>query len=217
MEQQNLALRVVRGNAAILDRANVDTDTIIGIKRAVSGRRGEFGPWALAALRFLPDGSPDPECSLNAPASRGASVLVAGENFGCGSSREHAVWALAEYGFRVVIAPSFGDIFYGNCFENFVLPIRLSADDTNALMRKLELDADIAVDLERCVITAGDLQLQFAIDPFRREMLLAGKRMIDMLLARQEEADAFQAALAREKPWLFIEPEYETASGERGA
>jgi len=215
MTQANRGIQVVRGTAAVLDRANVDTDIIISVTRVVTLKRGDYGPWALAALRLLPDGSLDPACSLNEPAARTACVLVAGENFGCGSSREHAVWALAEYGFKVVIAPSFGDIFYNNCFSNFVLPVRLTPDVNSRLMQALVRDPHIEVDLERCCITAGDFTTTFPIEPFWRQVLLKGQRMVDILLERKDEALAFETQAAAARPWLFHDPAYagSTAKG----
>lgn len=211
MSEQNRSLRVVEGKAAYVDRANIDTDIIINIKRLVICKPGEFGPWALEALRFLADGSPNPQCTLNAPTAVGANVLVAGENFGCGSSREAAVWALAEHGFRVVIAPSFGDIFYGNCFENSVLPIQLESEVHAQLMAEIVEAPAITVNLESSLISTGSLRIPFTIDPFRREMLMSGNRTIDMLLERQAEADAFQEKVAHIRPWLFLDPRYEQA------
>ncbi len=202
--------RVVNGTAAVLDRANVDTDIIISVTKVFTLKKGLYGPWAFASLRFRGDGSPDPACSLNAPSAIGASVLVAGENFGCGSSREQAVWALQEYGFRVVIAPTFGDIFYSNCFSNFVLPIRLEPEVISRLMQALKDDSRIKVDLEHCRIEASGFMSVFPIEPFWQKMLMEGRRMVDMLLERKEDARAFELEVAAKRPWLFQKPRYET-------
>ena len=127
----------VEATAAPLMIANIDTDQIIRIDRLIEHRRGELGPFCLEALRFRADGSEDPAFVPGLPRHRGAAILVAAENFGCGSSREHAVWALVDWGIRVVIAPSFGDIFYANCFQNGLLPVRLPAADVAAIALQL--------------------------------------------------------------------------------
>jgi len=205
MSAEGLAVRIVGGPAVVLDRANIDTDVIINIKRCVTLQRGEYGPWALEAMRFLPDGTPDPACPLNVPPGDTAKILIVGDNFGCGSSRELAVWALHERGIRVVIAPSFGDIFFGNCFENFLLPIRLPEAQHVRLAAEVKARGEAVVDLQRSTITCGSLELAFEIDATRREMLLKGQRMIDFILARRAEITAFEARVAAERPWLAQE------------
>jgi 3-isopropylmalate/(R)-2-methylmalate dehydratase small subunit len=205
MEGTGEAMRVVSGPAVILERENIDTDVIINIKRCVTLKRGEYGPWALEALRYRADGSPDPACPLNGPPGDHAVVLVTGANFGCGSSRELAVWALRERGIQVVVAPSFGDIFFGNCFENFVLPIRLEASEHARLTRALRVDPQVTVDLDRCRIDAFELSLPFHVEALRRQMLLSGQRTIDMLMARLPEVRDFERRLAIERPWLAAE------------
>ena len=132
------AFNAVSGPAVPVDRANVDTDVLIPINRLIGTPPTELGRYLFEPWRFLPDGTPDPDFPLNAPRYAGASILVAGENFGCGSSREHAVWALDSFGIRCVVAPSFGDIFRQNCYQNGVLPIALDAGVVAALIEELD-------------------------------------------------------------------------------
>ena len=128
------------GAAAPLMRININTDIIIPINRLISYKRGELGPWCFEAWRYAAEGVEIPEFVLNKPRYRHAKILVAGDNFGCGSSREHAVWSLSDFGFRCIIAPSFGDIFYWNCFQNGLLPIRLPEDKVKELAAEIEFD-----------------------------------------------------------------------------
>jgi 3-isopropylmalate/(R)-2-methylmalate dehydratase small subunit len=210
MADPSQAFLRVSGPAAVLSRANIDTDVIISIKRAVAFKRGELGPWALESLRMRGDGTPDPACPLNSPPGDQAVVLVTGANFGCGSSREQAVWALRERGVRVVIAPSFGDIFYGNCFENFVLPIRMEPEPHAALAKAVANDPQVTVDLAECRVTCGSsLQVPFELDPVRRDMLMKGQRMIDLILERRPEVEAFELSVAQQRPWLAAEPAFD--------
>ena len=206
MADPSQAFVCVSGPAAVLSRDNIDTDVIISIKRAVAFKRGELGPWALESLRMRADGTPDPACPLNSPPGDQAVVLVTGGNFGCGSSREQAVWALRERGIRAVIAPSFGDIFYGNCFENFVLPIRMDAATHAALAAAVSNEPQVTVDLEECRVSCGSLQVPFELDPVRRTMLMNGQRMLDLILARGAEVEAFERGVAEQRPWLAAEP-----------
>ena len=174
---------VVTGAAPYLPRANIDTDVIIRIERLTSLAKEDLGPYAMEALRYLPDGSDDLDFILNQPAFRGAPILLAGDNFGCGSSREGAVWALQGIGVRCVIAPSFGDIFYSNCFQNGVLPIRLSATEVEALAAACADGAPLTVDLERRTLIAPyGAQTPFTVDPLRREGLLHGLDDIGLTL-----------------------------------
>jgi len=185
------------GLVAAMDRASVDTDQIIPkqfLKRIERTGFGEFLFWDWARL---PDGSPNPEFELNQPRYQGASILLARRNFGCGSSREHAPWALADYGFRVIIAPSFADIFYNNCFKNGMLPVRLSEEDVDELFRRVAAHEGyrLTADLESCTIRdEHGLQLTFEVDPFRRECLLGGLDDIALTLQHEEKIAAFEEA-----------------------
>jgi 3-isopropylmalate/(R)-2-methylmalate dehydratase small subunit len=191
------------GIVAPLDRANVDTDQIIPKQFLKRIERTGFGQFLFFDWRFLPDGGPNPEFELNAPAAAGASILLARRNFGCGSSREHAPWALADYGFRAVIAPTFADIFFNNCLQNGMLPIRLTEEDVDELFRRALAAAGadhtgqyrLHVDLERCVVAddAG-FSRTFAVDPFRRQCLLEGLDDIGLSLRHVDAIAAWEAA-----------------------
>ena len=195
---------------APLMRANIDTDQIIRINRLIDHRRGELGPFCLEAMRFLPDGTEDPAFAPNTARYRGAPILVAAENFGCGSSREHAVWALLDWGVRVVIAPSFGDIFYNNSFQNGLLPVRLPGAEVAAIAQELASNPSTAmtVDLQSCTITTPQGRiLPFVIEPERREGLLAGLDEIGMTLREQEAIAQFRAADEVAHPWIYRQTE----------
>ena len=199
---------VLKGVAAPLMLANVDTDCIIPMERLTRYSRGELGPWAFESLRYLADGSANPQFVLNQTPWRGAQILLAAENFGCGSSRETAVWALWEIGLRCVIAPSFGDIFYGNCFQNGMLPLRLPAAEVEALATEARRGAgEITVDLQaQRIVTVTGRTIAFDIDPGRREALLQGLDAIGQTLRHAAKIDAFQARERERRPWLYREP-----------
>lgn len=184
------------GLVASLDRVNVDTDQIIPKQFLKRIERTGFGEALFFDWRFNADGSPNPDFELNQPRFQGASVLLARDNFGCGSSREHAPWALHDYGFISVIAPSFADIFYNNCFKNGMLPIKLSAEQVEELFQRTKANEGyrITIDLEQEVITddAG-LRLAFKIDPFRRECLLKGLDDIGLTLQHTDKISAYEA------------------------
>jgi 3-isopropylmalate/(R)-2-methylmalate dehydratase small subunit len=204
-----------RGLVAPMDRANVDTDLIIPKQFLKSIRRSGFGPHLFDDLRYLDEGQPGQDCSIrpqnpdfpmNHERYQGASILLARENFGCGSSREHAPWALEDHGFRSIIAPSFADIFYNNCFKNAILPIVLDDEIVDLLFQQMYANEgyELTVDLEEQQVTtpAGDVY-SFEIDEFRRHCLLKGLDDIGLTL---EDADKIRAyeQLARERsPWLF--------------
>ena len=184
------------GLVASMDRANVDTDQIIPKQFLKRIERTGFGQFLFFDWRFLDDGSPDPKFELNQPAVKGASVLLARRNFGCGSSREHAPWALDDYGFKVLIAPSFADIFYNNCFKNGMLPIRLSeAQVENLFQRAAKPGYQLTVDLESCTISddAG-LKIPFDVESFRRHCLLNGLDDIGLTLEHESKISAYEAA-----------------------
>ena len=195
---------IVTGTAVPLLRPNVDTDVIVRIERLTSLGKDELGRYAFEALRYRDDGSDDPDCVFNQPTFRGAPFLLAGPNFGCGSSREGAVWALQGLGIRCVIAPSYGDIFYSNCFQNGVLPIRLPLDQVEALAAKCARGAALKVDLEAQEIEApDDTMISFEVDPLRREALLHGLDDIGLTLKDDALIRAWQARDAIERPWAW--------------
>jgi 3-isopropylmalate/(R)-2-methylmalate dehydratase small subunit len=177
------------GLVAAMDRANVDTDQIIPKQFLKRIERTGYGPFLFFDWRYLADGSPDPAFELNQPAVAGASVLLARRNFGCGSSREHAVWAIENYGLRVVIAPTFADIFFNNCFKNGVLPVKLSEEIVEDLFQRCRKHPGyrLTVDLGQQTITDDHgLRLSFDVDAFRRHCLLNG--LDDIALTLQHEA-----------------------------
>jgi 3-isopropylmalate/(R)-2-methylmalate dehydratase small subunit len=184
------------GRVAALPRANVDTDQIIPKQFLKRIERTGFGSSLFYDWRYLADGSPNPDFELNRPEAAGATILIAGANFGCGSSREHAPWALAEYGFRVVIAPSFADIFFGNCCQNGLLPVVLQEAQVEDLFRRSAAAAgpyDLTVDLRTCrVRDAAGFDAGFLIDDYRREMLLQGLDEIGKTLLDEDRIAAFE-------------------------
>ncbi len=184
------------GVAMPLDRVNVDTDQIIPaihLKRIERTGYGQFlfGPW-----RFDANGEPNPDFILNHPSIQNPKFLVAGRNFGCGSSREHAPWALEDYGFRCIIAPSFADIFFNNCFQNGLLPVTLPEEQVSALMDKLNQSpgATLSVDLEKQRLWSDDNELVFSfeVDPFRKRCLLDGLDEIGLTLLHEEKISAYE-------------------------
>lgn len=203
------------GIAAPLDRSNVDTDMIIPKQFLKSIKRAGFGPNLFDELRYLDEGQPDQDCSgrplnpdfvLNQPRYADASVLLARKNFGCGSSREHAPWALDDYGFRALIAPSFADIFYNNCFKNGLLPITLSEEQVDQLFNEVAGSEgyQLTVDLERqVVVTPSGEEFPFEIDSFRKHCLLNGLDDIGLTLQQADDIRAYEARRRQEAPWLF--------------
>jgi len=209
------AFRRLTSRVVPLDRANVDTDAIIPKQFLKSIRRSGFGPYLFDEWRYLDRGEPDMDCShrplnpdfvLNRPCYFGARILLARENFGCGSSREHAPWALEDYGFRVIIAPSFADIFYNNCFKNGLLPITLAAEIVDNLFDQAGPGFDLTVDLESQTITTryGD-KIRFEIDPSRKYRLLNGLDDIGLTLRHADKIRAYEASRRQAAPWLFQE------------
>ena len=193
----------VTGRAAPLLRPNVDTEVMIRVDRIISTPREELGRWLFEPWRYEEDGSEAPGFELNMPRFRDARILVAGENFGCGSSREGAVWALAGYGIRAVIAPSFGDIFESNCFQNGIVPVRLAKEEVETIGRELDDGTEMTVDLEECAITTpAGRRVPFAVAPERRDALLAGLDEIGMTLRLDGEIRAYQSSELRARPWL---------------
>ena len=184
------------GTAAPLRRSAVDTDQIVPKQFLKRVERTGFGPSLFYDWRYRPDGSPDPAFELNRPEAAGASVLLAGANFGCGSSREHAVWALQQYGFRAVISSSLADIFYANCCQNGLLAVRLAADSVADLFARYTRAGgryDVTVDLEAMTVAdATGFTATFTMEPYRREMLLRGLDEIGRTLLAEERIAAFE-------------------------
>jgi len=194
------------GRAGPLLRDNLDTDTVIRINRLIENRRGALGPYCFEAIRYLSDGAEDPAFALNAERFRGAEILIAGANFGCGSSREAAVWALMDYGIRCIIAPSFGDIFAANAFQNGLLTIALPRAEIDALADELAAAAQstMTVDLQEiAILTPLGRTLGFAIEPERRSALIAGLDEIGMTLQDKPLIDAFVARDQSLRPWIY--------------
>jgi 3-isopropylmalate/(R)-2-methylmalate dehydratase small subunit len=209
---------ILNGLVAPMDRANVDTDSIIPRQFLKSIRRIGFGPNLFDAWRYLDEGQPDkpnagrplnPDFVLNQPRYQGASILIARENFGCGSSREHAPWALQQYGFRALIAPSFADIFFNNCFKNGVLPIALPAAQVARLFDEVAgfVGYQLTVDLPRQVIVKPDgSELAFDVQPFRKYCLVNGFDDIGLTLRHADKIRAFEAERLARMPWLANRP-----------
>jgi 3-isopropylmalate/(R)-2-methylmalate dehydratase small subunit len=198
----------LRAIAAPLLRENVDTDIIIRIERLVgASSRSDLGRYGFESWRYRPDGSEEPTFLLNREPYRRAQILLAGRNFGCGSSREAAVWALKQMGFRAVLAPSFGDIFFNNCFQNGVLPVTLAQGTLEAIARQVEADPErnqVTVDLVRSVVVAPDGgETGFQVDQLRREALIEGLDDIGLTLKRAGDITAFQAADRARRPWIY--------------
>ncbi len=206
---------VHKGLVVPLDRANVDTDAIIPKQYLKSISKTGFGPTLFDDWRYLESGEPgmdhskrpiNTEFSLNLPRYQGASVLVARENFGCGSSREHAVWALADYGVRAVIAPSYADIFFNNCFKNGVLPIVLSASNVDTLFKEVtnQEGYELTINLEdqKVVTSAGD-SFDFEVDEFRKYCLINGLDDIGLTLQHADAIRQYESKRKQQAPWLF--------------
>jgi 3-isopropylmalate/(R)-2-methylmalate dehydratase small subunit len=195
-----LPFKIHTGLVAPLDRPNVDTDQIIPKQFLKRVARTGFGEFLFYDWRYRDDGRPEPSFVLNEPRYAGASVLVAGRNFGCGSSREHAPWALLEYGFRAVVAPSFADIFANNCTKNGVLPVALSGDKVAEIMRRAEGEEgyELTVDLETCVVRdASGLRAPFSVDEFRRYCLLEGLDDIGLTLRHEPSISEYESRRPR--------------------
>jgi 3-isopropylmalate/(R)-2-methylmalate dehydratase small subunit len=209
------ALTQHKGLVAPMDRSNVDTDMIIPKQFLKSIKRTGFGPNLFDELRYLDEGQPDQDCStrplnpdfvLNQSRYEGASVLLARSNFGCGSSREHAPWALEDYGFHVIIAPSFADIFYNNCFKNGLLPVVLKETVVDQLFEEAEATEgyQLAIDLEaKTVTTPSGESFDFEVDDFRRHCLLNGLDDIGVTLEDADAIRAYEEKRRQSAPWLF--------------
>jgi 3-isopropylmalate/(R)-2-methylmalate dehydratase small subunit len=206
--------RIHKGLVAPMDRENVDTDAIIPKQFLKSIKRSGFGPNLFDGWRYLDTGEPgqdpatrraNPDFVLNQPRYQGASVLLARQNFGCGSSREHAPWALEQYGFRALIAPSYADIFFNNCFKNGLLPIVLPEAQVARLFDEVAafVGYQLTIDLERQVVIQADgKELAFEVEPFRKYCLLGGFDDIGLTLRHADKIRAFEAERLLKKPWL---------------
>ena len=204
-----------RGLVGPMDRANVDTDMIIPKQFLKSIKRSGFGPNLFDELRYLDQGEPGQDCSdrplnpdfpLNEPRYKGASILLARKNFGCGSSREHAPWALEDYGFKAVIAPSYADIFYNNCFKNGVLPVILSENEVDELFQELASDEGyhLNIDLAAQTVTTDSGKIfSFELDEFRKECLLSGLDEIGLTLTSSDLIKEYEIEREKQHPWVF--------------
>ena len=193
------------GVAAPLNILNIDTDMIIPKQFLKTIKRSGLGANLFDEMRFTQDGEEIADFVLNREPYRGAEIIVAGDNFGCGSSREHAPWALLDFGIRCLISTSFADIFYNNCFKNGILPITVSADDRDALMADAAdvENPELSIDLETQTIRRPNgVEVSFDIDPFRKQCLLEGLDDIGLTLEKGGSIDSFEATRAEEKPWL---------------
>ncbi|WP_443635142.1 3-isopropylmalate dehydratase small subunit [Candidatus Njordibacter sp. Uisw_058] len=210
------AFTQLSGIAVPLDRANVDTDMIIPKQFLKSIKRSGFGPNLFDELRYLDEGQPDQDSTqrpintdfvLNYPRYQGAKILLARQNFGCGSSREHAPWALLDFGVSCVIAPSFADIFYNNCFKNGILPITLLDEQMDQLFEDAQgqLGFELTVDLETGLITGGSAgDIAFSVDSFRRHCLLHGLDDIGLTLEKTSQIKRYEQKRQQQAPWLFV-------------
>ena len=198
----------LRGIAAPLPMVNIDTDRIIPKQFLKSIKRSGFGKHLFAPMRYDADGNENPDFVLNQEPYREAKVLIAGENFGCGSSREHAPWALRDYGIRCIIAPSFADIFFNNCFKNALLPIVLDQGRVDKLLDDAGsyANATITVDLETQEITGSDgTAVSFDVEPFRKYCLLNGFDDIGLTLQNEDKISTFEAGQRGDQPWLYAQ------------
>jgi 3-isopropylmalate/(R)-2-methylmalate dehydratase small subunit len=196
---------VLEGVAAPLKVVNVDTDMIIPKQYLKTIKRTGLGKGLFSEQRYKADGGENSDFVLNQPAYRKARILVAGDNFGCGSSREHAPWALLDFGIRCVISTSFGDIFYNNCFKNGILPIRVSPEDLDKLFDDAErgANATLTVDLEKQEIRGPDGgTIKFDIDPHRKHCLLNGLDDIGLTMVKRDRIDTYEKKLGAERPWM---------------
>lgn len=194
------------GQVAPLDRVDIDTDQIIPKQYLKTIHRTGLKEGLFADWRNLPDGSPDPAFFMNQPQYANASILLTRDNFGCGSSREHAPWALLDYGIRAILAPSFAEIFYNNCFQNSILPIVLEAQDIQRLFDHVSADDrfELTIDLAaQTISTPQQSTLRFSIDPFRKQCLLQGLDAIGLTLRREKNIADYEARRKQDAPWLF--------------
>ncbi|MDH5723095.1 MAG: 3-isopropylmalate dehydratase small subunit [Alphaproteobacteria bacterium] len=197
--------KVLKAKAAPLDMINVDTDVIVPKQFLKTVKRTGLGVNAFFDIRYNEDGSENEDFSLNKREYKGAEILITGQNFGCGSSREHAPWAILDMGFHCIISPSFADIFNNNCFKNGILPIALPQEQVDTLMEEAKNNPDdlLEIDLERQMITRGNkFKFEFEIDPFRKHCLLNGLDDIGLTLQKESAITNFEKKRSSDKPWL---------------
>jgi 3-isopropylmalate/(R)-2-methylmalate dehydratase small subunit len=195
----------ITGVAAPMPLVNIDTDMIIPKVFLKTIKRTGLGVNLFDEMRYDRDGNENPDFVLNKPAYRNAEILVTGENFGCGSSREHAPWALKDFGIKAIVSTSFADIFYNNCFKNGILPIVLPQEDIDKLMDDAErgANAQVTIDLENQVISGPDGgEIRFTVDAFRKHCLLNGLDDIGLTLEKKTSIEAFESKAAQERPWV---------------
>ena len=208
--------KILNSKVAYLDRSNVDTDAIIPKQFLKSIQRSGFGPYLFDEWRYLDHGEPGMDCSnrplnkdfiLNESRFQGAEILLTRKNFGCGSSREHAPWALLDYGFKVIISPSYADIFYNNCFKNGILPIILNNDLIDQLFIEVEKDVDYAltIDLEKQVIETPNNSWSFKVDEFKKHCLVNGLDDIGLTLQHVDEIKTFEVQHQQKFPWFYTQ------------
>jgi 3-isopropylmalate/(R)-2-methylmalate dehydratase small subunit len=197
----------LEGTAAPIMRQNINTDVIIRVERLRDLPKGELGPYAFESWRYDLDGKENPDFILNREPYRDAEIILSADNFACGSSREMAVWALQDFGIRCVIAPSFGQIFFNNCFQNGMLPVVLPIEDIEAMATEVEQSqgtAKIKVDLEKLTVTTpGGKQIPFSLDNIRREGLLQGLDHIEQTMQWDDDIAAFQERDRERFPWIY--------------
>jgi len=208
------AFKEVTAKVMPLDRANVDTDAIIPKQFLKSIRRAGFGPYLFDEWRYADIGEPEMDCTdrplkadfiLNSPDYQGSKILLTRENFGCGSSREHAPWALEDYGFRAIIAPSFADIFFNNCFKNGLLPIVLEAEVVERLFKEVEAGYELSIDLEsQTISTPSGEVIHFSVDATRKYRLYNGLDDIALTLLQADKIKAYEVEREKRAPWLFV-------------
>jgi 3-isopropylmalate/(R)-2-methylmalate dehydratase small subunit len=194
-----------QGVAAPLNMINIDTDKLIPKQFLKTIKRTGLGKYLFNEMRFNPDGTENPDFILNKPAYRNASILVAGDNFGCGSSREHAPWALLDYGIKCVVSTSFADIFFNNCFKNGILPIIVSKDQLDQLMDDAEKGSNSVLDIDlknQQIGRPNGEKINFEIDEFRKHCLVNGLDDIGLTMQKKSSIDKFENARATEKPWI---------------
>lgn len=206
-------LRIIQGRVANLHRDNLDTDTIIRIERLSTIERSELGQYAFEAIRYGKDKEPDPSFPYNQAMFAHAPILTAGKNFGCGSSREGAVWALVSLGVRCVIAPSFGEIFHNNCFQNGLLPIAVPEDTVESIESLTGSGQALTVNLEaQQILLPNNKVIDFQIDARRRDALLEGRDDIEQTLMLDEQISAWQAQDQQARPWVWLEKAKKTVN-----
>ncbi|MEO0750645.1 MAG: 3-isopropylmalate dehydratase small subunit [Pseudomonadota bacterium] len=199
-------LTKISGVAAPMPLINIDTDMIIPKQFLKTIKRSGLGVHAFSEMRYDDDGKERDDFILNKPAYRDAKILIAGDNFGCGSSREHAPWAIKDFGIRVVVSTSFADIFFNNCFKNGILPITLPQEQVDTLMQDAERGANaiMTVDLEaNLIVTSDGQEIPFEVESFRRSCLLQGLDDIGLTLEKLDHIEAYEARMAGDMPWMF--------------